>query len=77
MIYLVITVISFIMGFKIGNLYQVLKITSIRHQINKENIEESIKKSYDKKIANYQKKIDVLEEKLIDLTSEYGESENI
>lgn len=75
MIYLFITLISLVMGFKIGSVYHLFKITLIKNQINKDNIEDSIKKQYDKKILKYENKIDILEKKLFDLTSEFSESD--
>ena len=75
MIYLFLTVISFVMGLKVGSLYHVLKITYMKNQINKENLEDSIKKQYEKKLMSYQRKIQVLEEKLTDLTAEYSEED--
>lgn len=75
MIYLLLTVISLVMGFKIGSLYHILKITVIKNHVNKEFFEDSIKKQYDKKINGYKTKIQVLEEKLTDLTLKYNEED--
>lgn len=75
MIYLILTIISFVMGLKIGSLYHVFKITSIKNQISKENIEDSIKKQYEKKLTNYERKIHALEEKLTDFTLQCGEED--
>lgn len=77
MIYLFITIISFIMGYKISSLYQVLKVTTLKHQINSEIIEDTIKKQYEKKMLNYQRKIEILEEKLTDLTYKYSDEDEV
>ena len=57
MAYLFITVISFVMGLKIGSLYHILKITSLKREMDKQTIEDTIKKKYEKEL--YKRSLDV------------------
>jgi len=67
MVYLIITVISFVMGFKIGSLYHILKITSFKREMDKQTIEDTIKKKYEKELYKSNIYIEKLENELNEL----------
>lgn len=67
MIYLFLTVVSFVMGFKIGSLYHILKVTSFKREIDKQNIEDTFKKKYEKELYKSNIYIEKLENELNEL----------
>lgn len=67
MIYLFLTVISFVMGLKVGSLYHILKITSLKREMDKQNIEDTIKKKYEKELYKSNIYIEKLENELNEL----------
>ncbi len=67
MAYLFITVISFVMGLKIGSLYHILKITSLKREMDKQTIEDTIKKKYEKELYKSNIYIEKLENELNEL----------
>lgn len=67
MIYLFLTVVSFVMGIKVGSLYHVLKVAFFNREINKQNIEDTIKKKYEKELYKSNIYIEKLENELNEL----------
>lgn len=67
MFYLILSLISLIMGFKIGNMYHVLMITTIKKDINNQNIEDTLKKKYEKENYKLSLYIEKLENEINEL----------
>jgi hypothetical protein len=63
------------MGVKVGSMYHVLKLTALKNQLNHDSIEESIQRKFEKKLNMYQKKNEILEEKLSELTIKFSEED--
>lgn len=68
MLYILLVLLSLFFGYKIGILVQFMKVSALKNQITAENIEDRLRKEYDKKILKYEKKINALETRLIDKT---------
>lgn len=70
MMYLFITVVSFISGYRISKLVNMLNIAYLKKSISIQQLEDELKKKYESKIYK-------LEEKVQFLKDELREGENI